>query len=93
MESIIQDVVTGYLSLMSLIGFVVIGIDKRRAIRKDWRVPERTLFLVAFLGGGIGSLLGMYLFRHKTKHTSFVVLIPIAAVISLVVLLKVRGVL
>lgn len=91
MESIIQDTVTGYLCLMSLMGFALMGIDKRRAIRKGWRIPERTLFLAAFLGGGIGSLLGMYLFRHKTKHTSFVVLTPIAAVLSLVVLLKVRG--
>ena len=88
MEEIIQQGITGYIAVMTLIGFALMGMDKRRAIQKAWRIPERTLFLIAYLGGGIGSLIGMYLFRHKTKHISFVLLIPVAAAISLLALLK-----
>jgi uncharacterized membrane protein YsdA (DUF1294 family) len=47
------------------------GIDKRRAIRHAWRIPEKTLFASAILGGSIGAILGMQLFRHKTKHWYF----------------------
>ena len=93
MEEVIRQGLTGYIAVMTLIGFALMGIDKRRAVKKAWRVPERTLFLIAFLGGGIGSLFGMYLFRHKTKHRSFVLLLPIAAAISLFALLKLQGLL
>jgi len=84
-----QAVGTGsiyYILLMSIVGFALMGIDKRRAIKKAWRIPERTLILQAFLGGGIGSLIGMYFFRHKTKHTKFIILLPLAALICLLVL-------
>ena len=67
---------------MSLIGFSMMGIDKQKAKRKAWRIPERTLILIAFLGGGPGSLLGMYTFHHKTKHNKFRILIPIAAMLT-----------
>lgn len=79
---------TGYLVIMSLIGFSVMGIDKQKAMKRAWRVPERTLILIAFLGGGIGSFLGMYAFRHKTKHIKFVLLLPMAAVLYIVFLFK-----
>ena len=79
MEQRITYAALGYLVFMSLIGLIQMGMDKRRAIKKRWRIPERTLILTAFLGGGIGSLLGMYVFRHKTRHRKFVILIPIAA--------------
>jgi len=61
----------------------MMGIDKQKAKRKAWRIPERTLILIAFLGGGPGSLLGMYTFHHKTKHNKFRILIPIAAMLTL----------
>ena len=60
-----------YLMLINLIGFAAMALDKRRAIRHKWRIPERTLFLIALLFGSIGVLTGMYVFRHKTKHLSF----------------------
>lgn len=66
----------GYLLLMSLVLFAFMGADKRRAKRRAWRVPERTLFWLAALGGGLGGVLGMLAFRHKTKHTSFCVGMP-----------------
>ena len=64
------------LFLMNAAGFLVMFIDKQKARRGRWRIPERTLLLLAALGGSVGSLLGMYLFHHKTKHWYFVVGIP-----------------
>ncbi len=75
--------VIGYFSILSLIGLISMGLDKQKARTKAWRIPERTLLLIAFLGGGPGSLIGMYTFRHKTKHTKFVLLVPIATLFSL----------
>ena len=61
-----------YLGIMNLIGFCSMGVDKKKAIRDAWRIPEARLFLYALLGGRLGSLLGMYTFRHKTRHWYFV---------------------
>jgi uncharacterized membrane protein YsdA (DUF1294 family) len=58
--------------LMSFLTFVLYGIDKRKASKKTWRISEKTLFLFAFLFGSVGAVAGMLLFRHKTKHTSFI---------------------
>ena len=60
------------------------GIDKRRAIRHEWRIPEATLFLIALLGGSMGSIAGMQLFRHKTKHTAFVIGMPCILIIQII---------
>ena len=67
----------GYLLLMSLILFAFMGADKQRAKRRAWRVPERTLFWLAALGGGLGGVLGMFAFRHKTRHASFCIGMPL----------------
>ena len=66
-----------YLIFLNTLAFCLMGIDKRRARRGAWRIPERTLFLSALLGGSIGAILGMQCFRHKTKHRSFVVGMPL----------------
>ena len=63
--------------ILNLIAFVLMGIDKRRARLGRWRIPEAALMLSAVLGGGIGALAGMYLFRHKTRKTKFTVGIPV----------------
>ncbi|MGL5259001.1 MAG: DUF1294 domain-containing protein [Lachnospiraceae bacterium] len=76
-----------YLILINLIGFLIMGFDKRRAIKKMFRIPESTLFLIAIIGGGVGSIIGMYHFRHKTKHSSFVYGIPIILIIQLLFVL------
>lgn len=60
------------------------GIDKRKAVKSKWRIPERTLFLIAFIFGGIGIFLGMHIFRHKTKHNSFRILVPIALILNII---------
>ena len=71
-----------WLCVMSVITFFVMGSDKRRAIRGAWRVPEARLFLLALLGGGVGGLLGMYVFRHKTRHLHFVIGFPLIAAVQ-----------
>lgn len=65
-----------WLIAINLVTFAVYGADKRRARRGAWRVPEKTLFLLPLLGGSVGALLGMRVFRHKTKHWCFVWGVP-----------------
>ena len=60
-----------YLAIINLLAFALMGIDKRRAMRHAWRIPEKTVFLSALLGGSVGAIAGMQLFRHKTKHWYF----------------------
>lgn len=62
---------TGYLVVVNLIGFIMMGSDKKRAIRGAWRISESALFTAALLGGSLGCTLGMKHFRHKTKHWYF----------------------
>lgn len=77
-----------YLGVMSLIGFVIMGIDKRKAVTGQWRISENTLLLIAIIGGGIGSFLGMQTFRHKTKKIKFKIVLPLTALIYAAVCLK-----
>jgi len=65
-----------WLIAINLVTLAVYGADKRRARRGAWRVPEKTLFLLPLLGGSVGALLGMRVFRHKTKHWYFVWGVP-----------------
>ena len=65
-----------YLLLINAAAFVLMLADKRKARKNRWRIPERTLILSAAFGGSIGALLGMYPFRHKTKHLKFTLGIP-----------------
>ena len=74
-----------FLLFMNILGFSLMFSDKQRAIRGRWRIPERTLFLVAVLGGSLGSLLGMRLFHHKTRHRYFVVGMPLILIVQLAV--------
>ena len=71
---------------MNLIAFALMGIDKRRARRGEWRVSERTLFLVTACFGGLGGVLGMKLFHHKTKHWYFRLFFPVLLVIQIALL-------
>ncbi len=72
----------GYVLFINLLGLIVMGIDKRKAKMHAFRIPEATLFAVAILGGSIGSILGMYIFRHKTKHKKFTIGMPIILVLQ-----------
>lgn len=72
-----------YLAIVNIAGFAEMGIDKKRARRGAYRIPEANLFLTAAIGGSIGSILGMYTFRHKTKHMSFVIGMPTILLIQI----------
>ena len=72
-----------YLLLINALGFLLMLIDKWKAKHHRWRIPEATLMGVAALGGSVGSLLGMYTVRHKTKHIKFTVGIPVILVVQI----------
>lgn len=79
--------VIGYLFCLNVAGLASMGMDKRKAIRHQWRIPEATLFLIALLGGSLGSIVGMQLFRHKTRHWYFVWGMPAIFFIELALVL------
>ncbi len=72
-----------YLGIMNITGFAMMGIDKLKAKRHEFRIPEAALFFVAVFGGSIGSIIGMYTFRHKTKHLSFTIGMPVILVLQI----------
>lgn len=83
----IQTFLIGYPIVINVIGFLLMGIDKFRAKRRGFRIPEATLFIIAIIGGSIGSLLGMHIFRHKTRHRSFTIGMPVILVIQIIFVL------
>lgn len=81
-----MDAPTIYFLVINILLFVLMGIDKFNAKMGNRRIPEATLFAIAILGGGIGGTLGMYSFRHKTRHWYFAVFFPILAVADAVLI-------
>ena len=75
---------TYYLLIMNFLTWVIYGLDKGRAKSGKWRIPERTLLILAAIGGSVGALIGMLMFRHKTKKAKFVILVPVLLVIHCV---------
>lgn len=71
-----------YLIIINLTGFIAMAIDKRRAKKGEWRIKEYTLLMITLLGGGIGTIAGMYTFRHKTKKLKFVIGFPTILIIE-----------
>lgn len=84
------SVLIAYIVLVNLLGFYAMYTDKLRAKKRAFRVPEATLFAIAFIGGSIGCIIGMYLFRHKTRHWYFVYGMPLILILQILgfVLLK-----
>ena len=76
-----------YLLLINIIAFIAMGADKSRARRHLRRIPEATLLLFAVIGGSVGALCGMYLFRHKTRHAAFSVGLPLILLAHIVLAL------
>lgn len=76
-------VVLIYLLTVNALGFVLMTVDKYKAKKNLWRIPESTLITVALIGGSIGSLAGMCMVRHKTKHLKFTVGIPVILVLQI----------
>lgn len=82
--NIYTKIILIYVILINLAGLISMYIDKKRAIKNKWRIPEKTLFLIAIIGGSIGSIAGMHLFRHKTKHWYFRYGMPAILVIQII---------
>lgn len=78
-----KSILPAYLALMSLCAFALCGVDKGRAKKGAWRIPEGTLLLTAALGGSLGLLLGMRLFHHKTRKKRFTVTVPLLLILQL----------
>lgn len=70
-----------YLLIINVLAFFLYGVDKKRAMRKEYRIKESVLLWMARFGGGVGSWLGIKTFRHKTKHTKFRIIVPLWIVI------------
>ncbi len=79
-----------YLACANLLDFILMGADKSKAKRGAWRIPEATLLLVAILGGSVGGILGMLLFRHKTRHAAFALGLPLILLAQIAVAWAVR---
>ena len=75
-----------YIVFINVVAFCLYGIDKRKAIKHKWRISENTLLLFSILGGGLGSLLGMSVFHHKTHKLKFRLLVPIFTLFSIGIL-------
>lgn len=78
-----------YLIIMNLVGFLSMLIDKKKAERGSWRIKESTLLIIAVLGGSIGSIAGMYTFRHKTQKPRFYVGLPIIIVLQILIIVAI----
>ena len=73
-----------YILVINLVGFFMMWLDKQKAKKGSWRIPEKTLFFITALGGGIGTTVGMYAFRHKTKKLNFVIGFPFITILEIV---------
>ncbi len=79
----IMQILGLYLLFINAVGFALMGVDKRRAKRDQWRISEKSLFLPPLLGGTVGAILGMRVFHHKTKHWYFRYGLPALLVLQL----------
>ncbi|ETI68522.1 DUF1294 domain-containing protein [Neobacillus vireti] len=79
-----MKVMLAVIFIMNIIGLWIMGEDKKRAKKHEYRIRERTLWLVALFGGAVGATAGMQLYRHKTKHVSFKIGFPVLAIIELI---------
>lgn len=86
----IADLLKIYLVLINIFSFAVYGIDKAKAKKEKWRIPESTLLILSAAGGSLGAWIAMYLFRHKTKKRKFVFGIPLMILIQGAILLCVE---
>ncbi len=82
-----QIILIIYILAVNLLGFFLMGIDKQKARKRAFRIPEATLFTVAIIGGSLGSIIGMHLFRHKTRHWYFAYGLPVILVLQIAVVI------
>ena len=73
-----------YLLIINILGFFIMWLDKYKAKKGAWRIPEKTLFIITALGGGIGTIAGMYTFRHKTQKLNFIIGFPFITILEII---------
>ena len=76
-----------YLLAVNIIGFLAMGLDKWKAKRGSWRIPENTLFMFTILGSGIGTIAGIYVFRHKTQKKKFTIGMPVIFILEVILII------
>ena len=76
-----------YFVVINIIGFLIMFIDKQKAKKGKWRIPEKVLFIITALGGGIGTIAGMYTFSHKTQKVAFVVGFPAITILEIIAII------
>lgn len=86
MKNVLLIIAAVILVVMNAAAFLLMGIDKRRAKKGAWRIPEKTLFLTTALFGGLGGTLGMFMFHHKTKHWYFRIGFPVLLIVQVIAL-------
>ena len=74
-----------YLIVINILGFLIMGLDKHKAKMAERRIPENTLFMFTILGGGVGTIAGMYVFHHKTKKMKFKVGMPLVLILEILI--------
>lgn len=79
-----------YLIFINIISFLTMFIDKKKSIKRKWRIKESTLFLLSFIGGSLGVILGIYSFRHKTKHIKFTLGIPLILIVQVLLFIFIK---
>ena len=79
--------ITIYFVVINLFGFFIMWLDKRKAKKGAWRIPEKTLFIITAIGGGIGTTVGMYAFRHKTQKIQFVIGFPFITILEIITII------
>lgn len=79
--------VYAYVLIINAVGFLIMLIDKQKAKKKKWRIPEHHLMSIAGAGGSVGVLLGMFVWRHKTKHLKFLIGVPVLLVMHILIVI------
>jgi len=82
------NALVAFFVIESIILLILMGMDKSKAKKHEWRISEKTLFTIAIFGGACGGVLGMYFFRHKTKHNSFAFGFPLLAAVHIFILVR-----
>ena len=84
-------IIYSYIAIINLCAFIAFGIDKLKARRGSWRTPEATLLTLAAIGGSLGAFLGMNVWRHKTQHKKFTIIIPLLIAIHIALFVAILG--